>query len=93
MPNILRHLHKNKQGIRSTVAQAANIQLTPEPPVEEICTKIIPLPHLTCTDTGKFPACSKSGNNYAMIMHNTILMPCSESLSKTNSVLHCKKHF
>ena len=49
-PTILGHQHKLKQGIRSTTARAANIQLAPEPPVEEMHTKIIPLQHMMCTD-------------------------------------------
>ena len=49
-PTILGYQHKLKQGIRSTTARPANTQLAPEPPVEEIYTKIIPLPHMICTD-------------------------------------------
>ena len=71
IPTILGHRHKNKQGIRSTTAQAANIQLTPEPPVEEMYAKIIPLPHLICTDQiGRFPVRSKPGNNYIMVLYD-----------------------
>ena len=33
--------------------------------------KIIPLPHLICTDqTGRFPVRSKSGNNYIMVLYD-----------------------
>ena len=67
MPTILGH--KNKQGIRSIIAQAANIQLAPEPPVQETCTKITPLLHLICADqTGWFLVRSKSGNNHIIIL-------------------------
>ena len=71
IPTILGHQHRHKQGIRSTTAQAANVQLMPEPPVHEAYIKTIELPHLICTDqTGKFPIQSRSGNNYLMILYD-----------------------
>ena len=89
IPTILGHRHKNKQGIRSTAARAANIQLAPEPPVNELYAMIIPLLHLICTDqTGRFPVRSKSGNNHIMILYdcdaNAILgEPIPDRTSKT----------
>ena len=61
VPAILGHKYRNKQGLQSTTAQAANAQLFPEPPVEEFYIKLLELPHLICTDqTGRFPIQLKS---------------------------------
>jgi len=71
MPTILGYLHKQKQCIRSTTIWAANVSLTPEPPIKELYTKIIPLANMVYIDqTGKFSIRSKSGNYYIIILYN-----------------------
>ena len=71
VPTILDHQHKRRQCIRSTTARAANVQLMPEPQVDELCAKIIPLPRMMCTcQTGRVPVRSKSGNNNMVITYD-----------------------
>ena len=71
IPTILGHQHQVRQGLRSTTAQAANVTLEEEPPVQELYATITPLTGLICTDqTGRFPVRSKSGNNYLFVMYD-----------------------
>ncbi len=73
---ILGHLAQTRQNVRSfKPLPVTRPPFTPPPPPDdnkkEIFIKIYPLNRLFSDDTGRFPVCARSGNQYIMITYHT----------------------
>ena len=69
MPNVRGRMMHHKQRIMSNNAISAPETLALDLKIEKLCTKVIGLPGITCTDRkGRFSARSKSSNNCLMVI-------------------------